>query len=83
MLPRSYARLFVLALVIPLILMMLVACEPGTAGGGSAPTMRPQTKVLLTYHGHSDRATAVAWSPDDTRFVNAIEIMDVEIALVP
>ena len=26
---------------------------------------------------------AIAWSPDDTRFASAIEVSDVQIALVP
>ena len=64
MLSRSYARLFALALGIPLLLALLTACRAGTTASGSATTTRPPTKILLTYHGHSDRATAVAWSPD-------------------
>src|SRR5205085_10053671 len=64
MLSRSYARLFALALGIPLLLALLTACGAGTTGSGSATTTRPPTKILLTYHGHTDRATAVVWSPD-------------------
>jgi WD40 repeat protein len=60
----SYARLLALALGIPLLLAQLAACGAGTTGGSSAPTTRPRTKALLTYSGHTDRATAVAWSPD-------------------
>jgi WD40 repeat protein len=58
----SYARLLALALGIPLLLAQLAACGAGTTGGGTTTT-RPRTKALLTYSGHTDRATAVAWSP--------------------
>jgi eukaryotic-like serine/threonine-protein kinase len=64
MISRSYARLFALAFGIPLLLALLAACWAGTPGAGGATTMRPHTKILLTYQGHTDRATAVAWSPD-------------------
>ncbi len=32
--------------------------------GISAPTPHPQGSVLYSYHGHSNRVTTVAWSPD-------------------
>jgi WD40 repeat protein len=81
MMSRSYARLFALALGILLSLALLAACGAGTTGGSAATTTRPQTKVLLTYHGHSDRATAVAWSPDGKDVVsssldNTIQVWD-------
>ncbi len=67
---RRYARLFVLAFGIPLVLALLAACGAGTTGSGGATTTRPQTKLLLTYQGHSERATAVAWSPDGKEVVS-------------
>ena len=51
-------------------LALLAACGTSTTGGGGAPTTRPQTKTLLTYQGHSDRATTVAWSPDGKEVVS-------------
>ena len=68
--PRRYARLCALAVGIPLLLALLAACSAGTAGGGGAPATRPRTPILLTYRGHSDRATAVAWSPDSKEVVS-------------
>src|SRR5258707_1202479 len=61
---RRYARLFVLVFGIPLVLALLAACGAGTTGSGGATTKRPQTKLLLTYQGHSERATAGPQSPD-------------------
>ena len=34
------------------------------------PTARPLGSVIYTYHGHTDRATSVAWSPDGSRIVS-------------
>src|SRR6266567_3918345 len=63
------------ALVTGLVVSMLMLAGTGCSASGAnipAATGTPtstsithrQTKDLLTYHGHSDRATAVAWSPD-------------------
>ncbi len=63
------------ALVTGLVVFMLIlagaGCTPlgaNTPAATSTPTSTSatslQTKILLTYPGHSDRATAVAWSPD-------------------
>ena len=60
MLSRSYARLFALAFGIPLLLALLAAGGAGTTGASGAATTRPQTMILLTYYGHTGRATAVA-----------------------
>ncbi len=64
-------NLFVTGLVVFMLILAGAGCTPfgaNTPAATSTPTStsatRPQTKVLLTYHGHSDRATAVAWSPD-------------------
>jgi eukaryotic-like serine/threonine-protein kinase len=58
----------------PVVFVLMLAgagCTPfgsNTPAATSSPTRtsatRPQTKVLLTYHGHSDRVMAVALSPD-------------------
>ena len=70
MLSRSDARLFALAVGLALVLALLTACSAGTTGSGGAPTRRPPTPLLLTYQGHTERATAVAWSPDGKEVVS-------------
>src|SRR5260370_39693270 len=44
------------------------ASSPNTPAATGTPTSTSithrRTKDLLTYHGHSARSTAVAWSPD-------------------
>jgi len=44
-------------------------------GSSSIPvptaTSLPLGSVIYTYHGHSNRVDAVAWSPDDKRIVTA------------
>src|SRR6266567_4446459 len=80
------------ALVTGLVVSMLMLAGTGCSASGAnipAATGTPtstsithrQTKDLLTYHGHSDRATAVAWSPDG-RYIasssldNTIQVWD-------
>src|SRR5712691_5666210 len=63
------------ALVAWLVVAMLMLAGAGCTASGAntlAATSTPistsithrQTKDILTYHGHSDRATAITWSPD-------------------
>ena len=53
----------------------VIACSGCTPFSSNAtlsptPTARPLGSVFYTYHGHTDRATAVAWSPDGGRIAS-------------
>ncbi len=49
------------------------ACAPASPPSVPAPTAtsRPLGSTIYTYHGHTDRVTAVAWSPDGRRIASA------------
>ena len=68
----------VTGLVVFMLILAGVGCTPfavhtpaATSPHKSTSTTRPPMKVLLTYHGHVDRATAVAWSPDGKYVVSS------------
>src|SRR3974390_1695685 len=50
-----------------MIAMSLDACAQTLSSSSTlvpTPTPRPPGSVLATYHGHTDRVTSVAWSPN-------------------
>ena len=60
----------------------IVAVTQEYCGDAAVMTWDAQTGKHFVYYPDLT-VYAIAWSPDDTRFASAIEITDVQIALVP